>query len=125
MALLPTLSLSKLRIGTRRLYAVLFLVLLLTWLHYSYRSPNLPRPVTGYGALTSTSRGVPLVGRIPLITLVVVFKGKDMLPFTPYFLDSIRRQKAVELVIVQRGGECSDLKKWTKVARNIRVSRGG
>lgn len=65
-----------------------------------------------------------MVGGIPLVTLVVVFKGMDMPPFTPYFLDSIRRQKAVELVIVQRGGGCSDLDKWTKVARNIRVSRG-
>ncbi|RXK35031.1 hypothetical protein M231_07709 [Tremella mesenterica] len=47
---------------------------------------------------------------LPLITLIVVFKGVNLPPTLPYFFDSLRYQNRVELVFVQRDG-CSDLKK--------------
>jgi hypothetical protein len=109
------------RIRSRRV--IVALVLGVFFLLHHREAPTLPVPITGYGPLTHlSSGGLTPSGSLPLVTLIVVFNGKDFHRFTPYFLESVRRQKALELVIVQRGDECSDLKNWTKMARNIRVS---
>lgn len=59
------------------------------------------------------------------ITLLVVFRGERFIPMQRYFFDSIRRQKHVNLVLIQHGDHCLDIEELAGGADNIRVSGCG
>lgn len=59
------------------------------------------------------------------ITLLITFRGERFIPMQRYFFDSIRRQKHVDLVLIQHGEHCLDVDELTGGADNIRVSTLG
>ncbi|WVR04590.1 hypothetical protein IAU60_001598 [Kwoniella sp. DSM 27419] len=93
--------------------------LLYTYFHRSSvpASPSLFAPDSG---LDSTP-GRSYEGNLPLITLVIFHDGAEIGPkVVPWFFQSVARQpRALELVIIQRGG-CSDLSGRMAGASNIR-----
>lgn len=56
-------------------------------------------------------------------TLVVIFSGTKFQTVAKYFFESIKRQKNVDLVMVQHGDTCIDLEPYSGGSPNIRVSR--
>lgn len=96
-----------------------------TWWLSDFR----PRKSTGYieslipdseewqSRLTATRQQ----GGAPHTTMVIVFKGQKPHAYTRYYLDSVRRQTNVDLVIIHRGPHCGSFTELVAGAENIQV----
>lgn len=56
-------------------------------------------------------------------TMIVIFSGTKFQTVAKYFFESMKRQKNVDLVMVQHGDHCIDLEPYSGGSPNIRVSR--